>query len=363
MKIPDNRSMFGSVPDDFGTFLEGAVQKEAFQVKKKAVSTLVLAAALLVLLAATALAVASHIGLIDLLGHANSQDREAISGMVAADLPQQGTDMEAVTVTVREAIYDGETVHLLVAVMPREEGTALGPWETMPEASDQRPETVKKPFAVDCNLSILTPEGEDVPIGGDLTSTFSQEAEGLLYVFSGRLAAEAFGTALQVQVWCNVWDAEGTYMEQGFVTLQLRQGSGTAAVQTFEMDVAVGSLTMRQIELRHTPLEMYVDILYKQPEISHAMQMDLVDIDGRALRMAETEWGFSPEHMLNRFSGRFETTPDYPGRLIIGIAEEEAMLVLDTSTGETSVHPATLHMGPTGNMLDARYDIRWDISR
>lgn len=125
MRRIDWQSMYGCETDAFRQVVVHALQAEGEPMRRKRTSAVLVAALLTVILAATAFAVTRQAGLLEMLNPFGEKMESGVEELVLTDIEQQGGMGERAVMAIREAIYDGRTLHLLIEAKPKAQDTAL----------------------------------------------------------------------------------------------------------------------------------------------------------------------------------------------------------------------------------------------
>ena len=133
MKKRDFRKAFGTPDAAFVSTVENTLRRlreeEERPVKRKLRFSAAIAIAACLILTAVAFAAANHWGLFDFLDHkpGGSGVLPEAADIVATDPPQEGGAGELASFKLREAVYDGEYIYMVVEATPREGLLLCGP--------------------------------------------------------------------------------------------------------------------------------------------------------------------------------------------------------------------------------------------
>ena len=228
MKKRDFRAAFGKPDADFVSCVQYTLRRlreeEERPVKRKLRLSAVIAVAACLILATAAFAAVSHWGLFDFLNQgAGSGALPEAAEIVATDPPQEGGEGELASFRLREAVYDGEYVYMVVDATPADGMLLLGPGLLPPDAmrdltkEDSDAMTIGEyAEANDLQMAIVGISTAAAAEGAeDATTSFDWrlEADGtLVFMLSGeapRGAGDAFETTLLCSVTPLVSAAEG----------------------------------------------------------------------------------------------------------------------------------------------------------
>ena len=139
MKKRDFRAAFGKPDADFVSCVQYTLRRlreeEERPVKRKLRLSAAIAVAACLILATAAFAAASHWGLFDFLDQGgDSGALPEAAEIVATDPPQQGGAGELASFRLRETVYDGEYVYMVVDATPADGILLLGPGLLPPDA-------------------------------------------------------------------------------------------------------------------------------------------------------------------------------------------------------------------------------------
>lgn len=228
MKKRDFRAAFGKPDADFVSCVQYTLRRlreeEERPVKRKLRLSAVIAVAACLILATAAFAAVSHWGLFDFLNQgAGSGALPEAAEIVATDPPQEGGEGELASFRLRETVYDGEYVYMVVDATPADGILLLGPGLLPPDAmrdltkEDSDAMTIGEyAEANDLQMAIVGISTAAAAEGAeDAIASFDWrlEADGtLVFMLSGdapRGAGDAFETTLLCSVTPLVSAAEG----------------------------------------------------------------------------------------------------------------------------------------------------------
>lgn len=162
MKKDDFRQAFGTPDAAFTSKVETTLRKlraeEEKPVKKFRISIAVAVAACL-LLAAVGFATVNHWGIFDFINRYNVKMLPEAVDIVATDIPQEGGETELAQFSLREAIYDGQHIYMIVDVKPQEGILLLGvdssPEDSMSDLLDKDSNLSIEAYAEENNLTMM----------------------------------------------------------------------------------------------------------------------------------------------------------------------------------------------------------------
>ena len=138
MKKRDFRTAFGKPDADFVSCVQNTLHRlreEERPMKRKLSLSAAIAVAACLIVATAALAAASHWGLFDFLNQGgDSGALPEAAEIVATDPPQEGGAGKLASFRLREAVYDGEYVYMVVDATPADGILLLGPGLLPPDA-------------------------------------------------------------------------------------------------------------------------------------------------------------------------------------------------------------------------------------
>lgn len=228
MKKRDFRSAFGKPDADFVSCVQYTLRRlreeEERPMKRKLRLSAAIAVAACLILATAAFAAVSHWGLFDFLDQGgDSGALPEAAEIVATDPPQEGGAGELASFRLRETVYDGEYVYMVVDATPADGILLLGPGLLPPDAmrdltkEDSDAMTIGEyAEANDLQMAIVGISTAAAAEGAeDAITSFDWrlEADGtLVFMLSGdapRGAGDAFETTLLCSVTPLVSAAEG----------------------------------------------------------------------------------------------------------------------------------------------------------
>lgn len=131
------KGAFGPTPEAFTESISFALRKvkEKQPVKKIKAATVLAISMIILLMAAVAYAAATQWGLFSFMEYRYDQKMPPeAQGALQTNLPQTGGEEADVTIKVREALYDGQQMHVIVEVRPKEpDKVLLMAFDAMPE--------------------------------------------------------------------------------------------------------------------------------------------------------------------------------------------------------------------------------------
>ena len=343
MKKIDWQSFYGEPTDALRRTVADALQKEETPVKRKSFTAILITALLIVLLAATAVAVVSQMGLLDMMDHYDPDNSEEIAGMILTDIPQEGGDLEGVSFEVLEAIYDGHTVHFAILATPKEEGTHLTEFGSFWRIYDSYQEFgsyfgIKKLAGLFCEADVLSGgaviESEYSSMSGIASGSRDLRDGRYLRVYEDTLPPGISPEELTIRMTIG-YTEDLEYPELSEMTFTLPK-TAEATVRSFDVDKQIGENTLHYVSITHTPLELTVRIL--QDELMDYM---LIDEDGVSRAKLNHTYTISNEDETSySFQGIWGTPAEMPDTLTLWIQDTNMAMVIDTQTGEITLHPA-----------------------
>lgn len=105
----------------------GEMQRKEDEKPMKRISVSFAIVLTIILLAAMAMAAATQWGVFDFIANQQGEGKvlEEAAALLQSDLPQEGGQAEGATFTLREAVYDGKELYMVVAVTPKDAQTML----------------------------------------------------------------------------------------------------------------------------------------------------------------------------------------------------------------------------------------------
>ena len=334
MKKRDFRTAFGKPDADFVSCVQNTLRRlreEERPMKRKLSLSAAIAVAACLIVATAALAAASHWGLFDFLNQGgDSGALPEAAEIVATDPPQEGGAGKLASFRLREAVYDGEYVYMVVDATPADGILLLGPGLLPPDAmrdltkEDSDAMTIGEyAEANDLQMAIVgistaaAVEGaEDIVTSMD----WHLEADGtLVFMLSGeapRGAGDAFETTLLCSVTPLVSAAEGEgiimqYFEEdgeepvskyiGYAVDESHiqrselafalSAAEPSATRTYDLDAAYPDCGVRveRVTFEPSPMALYYEIRFTiTDEAAYAatedgVQFEFLDANGERL--------------------------------------------------------------------------------
>ncbi len=336
MSIPNKVSAYGEIPERFDRCLADALRMEEKPVKKKRRAVVLIAALLIVLLAATAIAVAGKIGLLDILSQFNKGARFA-SDMVATDIRQTGGDTENVRFTVREAIYDGYAVHVLIEAAPKEEGAAV-----MMKHWLQSGQMIEEASAFGDTLigtDVQAPLYGGQPVLPHLLYMGFRDEARLAYVSTSVLPEGMSPDALSIEAECSVYGSDGKVAEQTLLRFEVPK-TVEPETQTFDTQIETELADFVGATITQTPLETVISVTMRAKlmafqEVSYVPRDGLVNI-----RRWSNWYNQDVKTGLRSFYFQFQSADLLQDVIPIWITGTDLALVLDRGTGAVTLRRA-----------------------
>ena len=335
MKKRDFRAAFGKPDADFVSCVQYTLRRlreeEERPVKRKLRLSAAIAVAACLILATAAFAAVSHWGLFDFLDQGgDSGALPEAAEIVATDPPQEGGEGELASFRLREAVYDGEYVYMVVDATPADGMLLLGPDMLPPDEmrnmtrDDSIPMTIGEyAEANDLQMAIVGISTAAAAEGAeDAIASFDWrlEADGtLVFMLSGdapRGAGDAFETTLLCSVTPLVSAAEGEgiimqyfeedgeepvskYIGYGVDEAHIQRSelafaltaAGSAEAQAYDLGAAYPGCGVRveRVTFEPSPMALYYEIRFTiTDEAAYAatedgVQFEFLDANGERL--------------------------------------------------------------------------------
>ncbi len=290
MNARDWKGAFGPTPESFKQKVSFALKdaKEGKPVKKIKAATVAALALTVILLAAVAYAAAAKWGLLSFLEYRyNLAMPPEAKGAIQTDLPQTGGEEAEVSFKVREALYDGIRLHLIVEARPKAPGKVLliGPGMNPGDmvsnagpayAGDERTfaqaalEEGKRLLEVNIGVSAG---------GGDIigaVDTLSEEDGTLVLHLYGPLQTDAQTLTLDCDYFLLPWQDEKTHlrdqMVRGQFTVELPVSVSSQQSQYSGPEAIDGTgVTVDKIVLTKTSAGIYAELTFSiSPDATEA---------------------------------------------------------------------------------------------
>ena len=247
MKKRDFRAAFGKPDADFVSCVQYTLRRlreeEERPVKRKLRLSAAIAVAACLILATAAFAAVSHWGLFDFLDQrGDSGALPEAAEIVATDPPQEGGAGELASFRLRETVYDGEYVYMVVDATPADGILLLGPGLLPPDAmrdltkEDSDAMTIGEyAEANDLQMAIVGISTAAAAEGAeDAITSFDWrlEADGtLVFMLSGE-APQGAGDAFETTLLCSVTPLVPAAKGEG-ITMQYFEEDGEEPVSKY----------------------------------------------------------------------------------------------------------------------------------
>ena len=261
MKKRDFRTAFGKPDADFVSCVQNTLHRlreEERPMKRKLSLSAAIAVAACLIVATAALAAASHWGLFDFLNQgAGSGTLPEAAEIVATDPPQEGGAGKLASFRLREAVYDGEYVYMVVDATPADGILLLGPGLLPPDAMRDLTKEDSDAMTIgeyagenDLQMAIVGISTAAAAEGAeDAITSFDWrlEADGtLVFMLSGE-APQGAGDAFETTLLCSVTPLVPAAKGEG-ITMQYFEEDGEEPVSKY-IGYAVDEAHIQRSEL------------------------------------------------------------------------------------------------------------------
>ena len=335
MKKRDFRTAFGKPDADFVSCVQYTLRRlreeEERPMKRKLRLSAAIAVAACLILATAAFAAASHWGLFDFLDQgAGSGTLPEAAEIVATDPPQEGGEGELASFRLRETVYDGEYVYMVVDATPADGMLLLGPDMLPPDAmrdltkEDSDAMTIGEyAEANDLQMAIVGISTAAAAEGAeDAITSFDWrlEADGtLVFMLSGE-APQGMGDAFETTLLCSVtplvsaaegegiimqyfeedgeepvskyigYDVDEAHIQRSELAFALT-AAGPAEAQAYDLGAAYPGCGVRveRVTFEPSPMALYYEIRFTiTDEAAYAatedgVQFEFLDANGERL--------------------------------------------------------------------------------
>ena len=257
------RRLYGEVPSDYTHRVSATLarlQREEKQVKRIGFKVIIVFALIMVLLCGTVYAAANRLGLLDYMSKYDADvDITPIAPYISH--PEGSFALGGLTITLREAIADGSSYHIVAEVRPdKPDEVHLLP--TMIDGTME--EEVQKANGKQLIAASVYIQGADSD--GVQSLDWQTEDDGtLVYIASGELVTQADTADLTCLVVLNHYGVDGTYDEKANqresfpFTLPVMQDVRTQRVE-IGAPVANSGVQLEWAEFTMTPLATYYTV-------------------------------------------------------------------------------------------------------
>ena len=334
MKKRDFRTAFGKPDADFVSCVQNTLHRlreEERPMKRKLSLSAAIAVAACLIVATAALAAASHWGLFDFLNQgAGSGTLPEAAEIVATDPPQEGGEGELASFRLREAVYDGEYVYMVVDATPADGLLLLGPGLLPLDAMRNLTKEDSDAMTIgeyagenDLQMAIVGISTAAAAEGAeDAITSFDWrlEADGtLVFMLSGE-APQGMGDAFETTLLCSVtplvpaakgegitmqyfeedgeepvskyigYDVDEAHIQRSELAFALT-AAGPAEAQAYDLDAAYPGCGVRveRVTFEPSPMALYYEIRFTiTDEAAYAatedgVQFEFLDANGERL--------------------------------------------------------------------------------
>ena len=334
MKKRDFRTAFGKPDADFVSCVQNTLHRlreEERPMKRKLSLSAAIAVAACLIVATAALAAASHWGLFDFLNQ--GEDSGALpeaAEIVATDPPQEGGAGKLASFRLREAVYDGEYVYMVVDATPADGLLLLGPGLLPLDAMRNLTKEDSDAMTIgeyagenDLQMAIVGISTAAAAEGAeDAITSFDWrlEADGtLVFMLSGE-APQGAGDAFETTLLCSVtplvpaakgegitmqyfeedgeepvskyigYDVDEAHIQRSELAFALT-AAGPAEAQAYDLDAAarVRGVRVERVTFEPSPMALYYEIRFTiTDEAAYAatedgVQFEFLDANGERL--------------------------------------------------------------------------------
>lgn len=270
MKKRDFRSAFGKPDAEFVSRVQYTLRRlreeEERPVKRKLRLSAAIAVAACLIVATAALAAASHWRLFDFLDQ--GRDSGALpeaAEIVATDPPQQGGEGELASFRLREAVYDGEYVYMVVDATPADGLLLLGPGLLPPDAmrdltkEDSDAMTIGE-YAGENGLqmaivSISTAASAQGAEDAIMSFDWRLEADGTLALMLSGKAPQGAGDAFETTLLCSVTPLVSAPEGEGIIMQYFEEGAEEPVSKYIGYDVDEAHIQRSELAFALTAAE------------------------------------------------------------------------------------------------------------
>lgn len=335
MKKRDFRAAFGKPDADFVSCVQYTLRRlreeEERPMKRKLRLSAAIAVAACLIVATAALAAANHWGLFDFLDQGrDSGVLPEAAEIVATDPPQQGGEGELASFKLREAVYDGEYVYMVVDATPADGLLLLGPGLLPPDAMRDLTKNASDAMTIG---EYAGENGLQMAIVGISTAAAAEGVEDAITSFDWRLEADGTlvfmlsgeapqgaGDAFETTLLCSVtplvsaaegegitmqyfeedgeepvskyigYDVDEAHIQRSELAFAL-SAAGPAEAQAYDLDAAYPSCGVRveRVTFEPSPMALYYEIRFAiTDEAAYAatedgVQFEFLDANGERL--------------------------------------------------------------------------------
>jgi hypothetical protein len=305
--MKDFKNAFGEADQEFKNSLSLTLDKiekneERYPVKKNKGKLIIVIAIVCIFLSTTALALTNIWGIQDYLSDIfGLRILPEASDIIQSDIPQKIGKTDYATFFVREAIYDGQYVYLLVAAKPtRSNYLLLGADESLPDQDENKKVYVR---------TEVWPVHE-----GGCVLDFALEDDGTL-IYMIQFEYENAASEVEINLECLtepiVNDMVGDNRSQQVTLSATLKNTGTkeTAVSTEPVEYSDFGIRVDKVTLTNSPMAIYAKIEYTIIDNAELTFNDrilmFVDENGMVLSAFHSERKIALDDSNTRFKDRF----------------------------------------------------------
>lgn len=331
----DGSLVYGEVTDRFDACIAHALQVAASPMKRKRIPAVLLAALITLLIAGGAVAIASKVGLLDLLPWFQG---EQMDHLVTPVVDQTiANPMKGISFTGQEAYYDGQRVYYVIEAVPTAQDTVLA-YGARLLAEDEQEARMYGNTVLGVTVQPSLSEASIPRLGLEA----HRNGASILLVGTAELVSGFSPDVLEVHLTlgshASGYDAA---LEQSEMTLRIpktTEPSAQAYTGTFVNDL----LSVESVSLTYTPLELSITVSY-QPLLAACQGLRYV-VEGSPVNSDVRDITTQIDMATGQFTDRFVIQPSgaLPKEILLWVVRSEDVLILDTGTQTISMRKASL---------------------
>lgn len=319
------KNAFGTADDAFQQNLRFALAKmqterKTIFMKKRTLGLVIVIALLCMILAGTTLALSNAWGMMDFLRERSGVEvLPEATEIIQVDMPQTGVETEYAKFMVREAIYDGQIVYIVVDVKPTSPQYLLLGGDTWPDVSfrdlGQEKDVIIADYARENNMICIDAQVDSDNSG---SAAYVLQEDGTL-VYMLEFEYESADTEIELPLRCYTAlfsEMDGSprrgmeNRQEGVLSVTLRNSGNDKEISTGTAVYADCGVRVDKVTLTASPMAIYAVIEYTVidaeafAKTDDSLWFEFLDANGE--RLPSGAYGSGGKVALDESGTRFE---------------------------------------------------------
>lgn len=327
-------------------------QEEEIPVKRKSMTVLGLAIILVVILACGALA--SQLGLLEFIHTYDKESGVDVSGMIMKNPAPTGEALSLANIEIEEAFYDGQNIHFLAKADPTEADTALisiypsyqpsgydlESFEVSEYTLDEAAGYGDRHIGIVLDARVPGGMPENWPFG--IAGGGARNGAGVSYIFNHILPEGVCMDEAPLSLRCLLVDLDTReVLEETTLAFTIPRTADPHQAD-FAIDRDLESIHMQSVFVSYTPLELNIAMVYRALWQGSYPEFGLLDDEGRVQGRGSNTMDFNRETGYDIHRIIFAAPGEMPTELALWVYYTDEVLLLNTETGQATLHPATV---------------------